>query len=244
MRKHVYGPINSRRLGKSLGVDLIIPKVCPLDCIYCEARATTDLTMERREYVNINEVLEEIDQVLSEIPVPDYITFSGAGEPTLNSGIGQVINHLKKFHPRNKVCLLTNGLLLKDKALQQELAQLDMIIPSLDASNEEEYLKINRPVPGETLVKLVDGIAEFHRNYPAVFMALEMFIAPGINDSAASLARFETLVKEISPDAVQLNTLDRPGVIAGLKPADDETMDKFAAALNKIVPVTFVSKKR
>ena len=135
MRKHIYGPINSRRLGKSLGVDLIIPKVCPLDCIYCEARATTNLTMERKEYVDINEVLEEIDQVLSEIPMPDYITFSGAGEPTLNSGIGRVINHLKKFHSRSKVCLLTNGLLLKDKVLQQELAGLDMIIPSLDASN-------------------------------------------------------------------------------------------------------------
>ena len=147
MRKHVYGPINSRRLGKSLGVNLIVPKVCPLDCLYCEARATTDLTMERREYVDINEVLEEIDQVLSELPMPDYLTFSGSGAPTLNSGIGRVIGHLKKFHPQSRVCLLTNGLLLKDKNLQQELAGLDMIIPSLDASNEEEYIKINRPVP-------------------------------------------------------------------------------------------------
>lgn len=244
MRKHVYGPINSRRLGKSLGVSLIVPKVCPLDCIYCEARATTNLTMERREYVDINEVLSEIDQVLSEIPVPDFITFSGAGEPTLNSGIGKVIHHLKKFHPHCKVCLLTNGLLLKDKKLQQELAGLDMIIPSLDASNEEEYTKINRPIPGETLESLVDGIAEFHRNYPSVFMALEMFIAPGINDSEESLNRFETLLKRISPNAVQLNTLDRPGVIDDLHPADAVTMKKFAAALNKIVPVTFISNDR
>lgn len=241
MRKHVYGPINSRRLGKSLGVDLIVPKVCPLDCIYCEARATTDLTMVRREYVDIDEVLAEIDRVLAEIPAPDYITFSGAGEPTLNSGIGRVIGHLKKFHPGNKVCLLTNGLLLKDQKLQQELACLDMIIPSLDASNDEEYQKINRPVPGETLAKLVDGIAEFHRNHPSVFMALEMFIAPGINDSDESLSRFETLVKQISPDAIQLNTLDRPGVIADLRPAAVETMKKFAAALDRIVPVTFIS---
>ena len=244
MKKHIYGPVNSRRLGKSLGVSLIVPKVCPLDCIYCEARATTDLTMERREYVDINEVLEEIDQVLSEIPPPDYVTFSGAGEPTLNSGIGRVIEHLKKFHPHCKVCLLTNGLLLADNKLQTELAGLDMIIPSLDASNEEEYLKINRPVPGETLEKLVDGIAGFHRDHPAVYMALEMFIAPGINDSDASLSRFEELVKKISPDAVQLNTLDRPGVVADLVPADNETMEKFAVVLNKIVPVTFISKEK
>lgn len=244
MRKHIYGPINSRRLGKSLGVDLIIPKICPLDCIYCEARGTTTLTMERREYVNISEVLEEIDQVLSEIPLPDYITFSGAGEPTLNSGIGRVIAHLKKFHPRAKVCLLTNGLLLKDRNLQQELAPLDMIIPSLDASTEKEYLRINRPVPGETLEKLVDGITEFRRNHPQVFMALEIFIAPGINDSDASLARFTELVKQISPDAIQLNTLDRPGVIDALKPASSGTMQKFAAALNKAVPVTFIGGGR
>ena len=241
MRKHVYGPINSRRLGKSLGVDLIVPKVCPLDCIYCEARATTELTMERREYVDVNEVLAEIDQVLSEIPMPDYITFSGAGEPTLNSGIGRVIEHLKKNYPQSKVCLLTNGLLLNDKTLQHELALLDMIIPSLDASSEDEYLEINRPVPGETLEKLVEGIADFHRNYPVVFMALEMFIAPGINDSDESLERFTLLVKKISPDAIQLNTLARPGVIAGLTPADPQTMKKFAAVLNKTVPVTFIS---
>jgi wyosine [tRNA(Phe)-imidazoG37] synthetase (radical SAM superfamily) len=241
MRKHVYGPINSRRLGKSLGVDLIVPKICPLDCIYCEARATTELTMERREYVSIDEVLAEIDQVLSEIPMPDYITFSGAGEPTLNSGIGRVIEYLKKNYPQSKVCLLTNGLLLNDKSLQQELALLDTIIPSLDASNEAEYLKINRPVPGETLEKLVEGIADFHRNYPKIFMALEMFIAPGINDSDDSLKRFTELVKKISPDALQLNTLARPGVIADLTPADPQTMKKFAEVLNKTVPVTFIS---
>jgi wyosine [tRNA(Phe)-imidazoG37] synthetase (radical SAM superfamily) len=141
-------------------------------------------------------------------------------------------------------CLLTNGLLLKDQGLQQELAGLDMIIPSLDASNDEEYQKINRPVPGETLAKLVDGIAEFHRNHPSVFMALEMFIAPGINDSDESLSRFETLVKQISPDAIQLNTLDRPGVIDDLMPASDETMDKFASELDRIIPVTFISKSR
>ena len=244
MRKHVYGPINSRRLGRSLGVSLIVSKVCPLDCIYCEARATTDLTIERREYVDIHEVLTEIDQVLSEIPLPDYITFSGAGEPTLNSGIGKVIHYLKQNYPQCKVCLLTNGLLLNDKTLQQELADLDMIIPSLDASNDEEYIRINRPVLGETLEKLVNGITDFHRNYPAVYMALEMFIAPGINDSEESLTRFKELVQKISPDAVQLNTLDRPGVIDALVPAAAETMDNFAVELNKIVPVTFVSKGR
>ena len=132
--------------------------------------------------------------------------------------------------------------LVRDKI--PEIIEVSGKICETEILSEEEYLKINRPVLGETLEKLVNGIAGFHRNYPSVFMALEMFIAPGINDSSESLARFEKLVQEISPDAVQINTLDRPGVIDDLVPASAETMEKFAFVLNQIVPVTFVSKGR
>ena len=159
MRKFVFGPILSRRLGRSLGVDLVTHKTCPLDCIYCEAKATTNLTMERKEYVPVDEVLAELKETLDEIEAPDYVTFSGAGEPTLNSGIGKVIDFIKSVrsewfkivwpnretvvhttimilvfsglaalfffiidsYPECKVCLLTNGLLLSDEKLQQEV---------------------------------------------------------------------------------------------------------------------------
>lgn len=236
MRKFVFGPIKSRRLGRSLGVDLVTPKTCPLDCIYCEARATTDLTMERREYVPVKEVLAELEATLSEIEMPDFITFSGAGEPTLNSGIGQVITFIKENFPQCRVCLLTNGLLLGDESLQRELAGLDMIIPSLDASDENEYRLINRPVEGETLEKLVEGMVRFRKANP-VKMALEIFVVPGINDSAQSIARFAGLIKIISPDSIQLNTLDRPGVISGIVPAPREKLEEFAGVLKNIVPV-------
>ena len=238
MKKHIYGPIRSRRLGRSLGVNLITPKTCPLDCIYCEARATTNLTMERKEYVCIDEVLTELTDFLPTIELPDYITFSGSGEPTLNSGLGKVLNWLKTHYPAAKVCLLTNGLLLDDVSLQKELAQLDLIIPSLDASNENEYQQINHPIPGETLEKLVEKIAGFRKNVP-VKMALEIFIAPGINDSPESIERFAGIVKRIAPDEIQLNTLDRPGIVDDLVPASPETISRFADVLQNIAPITF-----
>lgn len=235
IRKFVFGPINSRRLGRSLGVDLVTAKTCPLDCIYCEARATTDLTMERKEYVPVNEVIAELEATLKQISAPDYITFSGAGEPTLNSGIGQVIAHIKRHHPECRVCLLTNGLLLGDAGLQKELAPLDLIIPSFDASTEAEYAAINRPLPGETLEKLLAGLCSFRRNVP-VKMALEIFVVPGINDSDESISRFLTAVKRIVPDLIHLNTLDRRGVVESLQPASRERMEKFASVLGAVAP--------
>ena len=234
-RKFIFGPVNSRRLGKSLGVDLVTAKTCSLDCIYCEAKATTNLTMSRKEYVPVDKVTTELDAALKKIPKPDYITFSGAGEPTLNSGIGRVIDHIKKYHSECPVCLLTNGLLLGDTTLQKELSQLDLIIPSLDASSEEEYSYINRPYPGETLEKLFSGLCSFRRNVP-VKMALEIFVVPGINDSDESIDRFYRLVKCIEPDLIHLNTLDRHGVIAELSPAPRERMEKFASVLGNIAP--------
>ncbi len=242
MKKHVYGPIRSRRLGRSLGVDLVLPKTCPLDCIYCEAKATTHLTMERKEYVNTAEIFAELDELLPRIEMPDYITFSGAGEPTLNSELGNVILWLKKHYPACKICLLTNGLLLDDPDLQKELTPLDLIIPSLDASNEEEYQKINRPVAGETLEKLVNKIAGFRRNVP-VKMALEIFIAPNINDSPESIGRFVQAVKQIRPDEIQLNTLDRPGIVDYLFPAPPETINRFAEALSPYAKITFLGRR-
>ncbi len=235
IRKFIFGPINSRRLGKSLGIDLVNAKTCSLDCIYCEAKATTVLTVERKEYVPIDEVISELEETLKNIPKPDYITFSGAGEPTLNSGIGRVIEYIKKYHPECRICLLTNGLLLGDTTLQKELAQLDLIIPSLDASSEEEYSAINRPYPGETLEKLLAGLCSFRKNIP-VKMALEIFVVPGINDSDESIERFYKSVKYINPDLIHLNTLDRRGVIADLSPAPQERMEKFASILGNIAP--------
>lgn len=239
MRKYVFGPVLSRRLGVSLGVDMVTAKTCPLDCIYCEARATTNLTDKRMEYVPVDEVISELDETLKNGKMPDYITFSGAGEPTLNSGIGKVINFVKTRYPECKLCLLTNGLLLNDQILQQELMALDLVIPSLDASNEREYQAINRPVKNSTLASLVKNIAGFTGIFPGRTV-IEIFVVPGINDSDESIDRFCGLIGKISPDAVQLNSLDRPGAVPDVPVADTGTLQRFADALGKIVPVEII----
>ena len=146
VKHYVFGPVASRRLGVSLGVDLVRPKTCSLNCIYCEAQATTNLTLKRMEYVPIDAVIRELDEVLSRHPQLDYVTFSGSGEPTLNSGIGRVVEWLKQHYPEYRLCLLTNGFALGDPELRREIAAIDRVVPSLDASNQEEFEAINRPV--------------------------------------------------------------------------------------------------
>ena len=238
-RKYVFGPVLSRRLGVSLGVDLVTPKTCPLDCIYCEARATTDLTVTRKEYVPVDEVIAELDHTLKTSPLPDYITFSGAGEPTLNSRIGDVVRFVKQNYPQCKLCLLTNGLLFGDAGLRADVCDADLVIPSLDASNEAEYQQINRPHHSSTLAQLVADLTAFSKEYRHR-LVLEIFIVPGMNDSASSIARFVQLVKQIAPQAVQLNTLDRPGVVSGIAVATPEKLAEFAAALSPICQVEIV----
>ncbi|MCK4981982.1 MAG: radical SAM protein, partial [Victivallaceae bacterium] len=146
-KKYLFGPVASRRLGISLGVDLVPFKTCSINCVYCESGVTTNLTLKRREYISADEVIKQLDELLSNNPEIDYLTFSGAGEPTLNSGIGRVVNFVKTNYPQYKICLLSNGTLFSDPELLTEIADIDLCIPSLDASCEEEFKIINRPSP-------------------------------------------------------------------------------------------------
>ena len=241
IRKYVFGPINSRRLGISLGVDLVPLKVCPLDCVYCEARATTLLTMERKEYVPVDVVLEELDKTLAAAPQLDYITFSGSGEPSLNSRIGDVIRFVKSRYPQYKVCLLTNGLLLGDRTLQEDIVQLDLLIPSLDGSNAAEYEAVNRPTPDMPFDKFIAALKDYLPHAPMP-VYLELFILPGLNDSDESISRFAEIIKKLEVDRIQLNTLDRPGAVPDLKCADEATVKRFISGLKSAAPVEAVGK--
>ncbi len=235
----VFGPIPSRRLGLSLGVDLVPFKTCSMDCIYCECGKTTSLTLERREYFPTDLALAQIDAVLNRHPQIDYITFSGTGEPTLHSGIGRVIAEIKAKHPEVKVCLLTNASLLTDPAVRRECAPVDLIVPSLDGSNEEEFEAVNRPAKGVTLRSVAEGIAEF-RKISSAQMWLELFIAKDINDSEASAKRFLELVRKIRPDKVQLNTLDRPGTERDVGIPPRERLEAMARIIGAAAPVECV----
>ncbi|MBO5689882.1 MAG: radical SAM protein [Lentisphaeria bacterium] len=242
MSRYVFGPIASRRLGRSLGVDLVRAKTCSLDCVYCEAGATTRHTLERTEAVPVDDVIAELRSLLSTAPELDYVTFSGAGEPTLNSRIGDVIAFLKKEFPQYRTCLLTNACGFFDPALRQELTGLDVVIPSLDASNEEEFQKINRPAPGLTFPMLMEGLQAFCQESSARIL-LELFIVPGVNDSPESVERFAGLIRTLRLDRIQLNMLDRPGVASWVVPPPPETVERFRMALENIAPVDCAAPK-
>lgn len=234
--KYIFGPVISRRLGRSLGIDLIPFKTCSLDCIYCECGRTNSLTRERKEYVPTDEVINELNNYLSTLPELDYLTFSGSGEPTLHSGIGKIINFLKDNYPQYKVALLTNGTLFTDKNVIAEVKRADLIVPSLDGVSEEVFSKINRPVNNITSQEIISGLENLRKEYRGEIW-LEIFIVPGINDKEKELRLFKEAIARIRPDKVQLNTLDRPGTEAWVRPVPEEKLRSITGFLGDKVEI-------
>ena len=187
MPKYLFGPVFSRRLGVSLGVDLVPSKTCSMNCVYCEAGATTSLSSLRREFYDTNEIIVELDGFLSGKPEVDYITFSGAGEPTLHSGVGRIVKFLKSRYPQYRICLITNGVLLGTEQMIEELDGIDLVIPSLDAADDVTFQKVNRPVAGIGAEDIVKALETFRRRSKTQFW-LEIFVVPGINDSPESVS--------------------------------------------------------
>ncbi len=210
--KYLFGPVNSRRLGISLGIDLVPHKTCSLNCVYCECGETTDLTDEIREYVPTAEVLAELDAYLKDEPKLDVLTFSGSGEPTLHSGLGEVIAFIKEKYPQYPVSVLTNGTLLWKEEVRQALLKADTVVPSLDAVTDAAFRKLLRPAPNLDPLKIVDGLVAFRKMYSGKIM-LEVFLVPGINDTESELTLLREAALRIEPDLVQLNRLDRPGAV-------------------------------
>jgi wyosine [tRNA(Phe)-imidazoG37] synthetase (radical SAM superfamily) len=218
MYKYLFGPVPSRRLGMSLGVDLIPHKICSLNCIYCECGSTTNLTLKRKEYVPYNDVVKELHNYFSNNPDPDYITFSGSGEPTLYSRIGEVLQFIKLEKPGVPVAVLTNGTLFYQKQVRTELLNADLVLPSLDAASEPSFRKINRPVHNLNIQEYIQGLQDFRNEYNGNIW-LEVLILPGYNDSIADLKLLKQAFDKIQPEIIQLNTLDRPGAVSDIRAA-------------------------
>jgi wyosine [tRNA(Phe)-imidazoG37] synthetase (radical SAM superfamily) len=208
--KYIFGPVPSRRLGLSLGVDIIPYKTCPFDCVYCESGKTTDLTVKRDKYIAAEFVVEELADYLSALPELDYITFSGAGEPVLNSDIGVIIGFIKKKYPQYKVSVLTNSSLFFDKKAIHDVREADLLVASLDAVSDDIIKKINRPHAGLVQYDIVEGLVELRRHFNGELW-LEIFVVPGINDTTSELLKIKKAIDRILPDKVQVNCLDRPG---------------------------------
>lgn len=226
--RYLFGPVPSRRLGLSLGIDLFTEKTCTLDCVYCECGPTRALTRARKEYVPTGEVIAELDRFLQPRPALDHLTFAGAGEPTLHRGLGKIIRHLKDHHPGYPVALLTNGTLLADPRVRAEILPCDVIIPSLDAVSPPLFMRLNRPACGIGSDTLLAGLQDLRAEYRGD-LRLEIFLVPGLNDTDPELAKLAAAVAAIKPDRVQLNTLDRSGAEAWVAPLGAARLRELAA---------------
>ncbi|MDL1967163.1 MAG: radical SAM protein [Deltaproteobacteria bacterium] len=229
--KYIFGPVPSRRLGLSLGIDLMPHKTCTLNCVYCECGKTTNLTMNCKEYIPVEPLQEELKDFLSSNPKLDFITFSGSGEPTLHTGIKEIINFIKKDCPKYKIALLTNGTLFFQPDIRKQISGVDIVIASLDAASKQNFKKINRPHPGLDLPEIIEGLVSLRKEF-AKQLWMEVFLVPGINDNRDELNRIKKTLSLIYPDKIQLNTLDRPGVESWIRPASKKDLLDAASYLN------------
>ena len=227
--RYIFGPVPSRRLGRSLGVDLVPFKTCTYDCIYCQLGRTTNKTVERREWVPLDDVLAELKDKLA--TSPDYITLSGSGEPTLHSRIGEVIEQIRSLTDV-PVAVLTNGSLLWQEDVRRQLVTADLVVPSLDAGNRTVFQVVNRPHPDISFEKLLEGLAAFRNEYGGMYW-LEVFVLAGYTAIPAEAQKLAECVRRIAPDRVQLNTVTRP-------PAEDYAMAVDRQRLEELaIPATF-----
>ena len=226
---HLFGPVPSRRLGRSLGVDLIPRKTCPFDCIYCEVGPTSHQTETRFDY-EAEAIVAELSAYLEgSAPELDFITLAGSGEPTLNQGMGGIIRRLKEL-TAIPVAVLTNGALLHLPEVRRELKAADLVLPSLDAARDQAFQAVNRPLPGYPLSRLLQGLEAFRREYPGPIW-LEVLLLKGLNDSQEDLEALRRALRTLAPDKVQLNTMVRPGSSGQAQPLAFEDLAAIASSL-------------
>ena len=219
MYKHIFGPVPSRRLGVSLGVDLVVSKSCNLNCIFCECGATKKIQLERQRFKNMNEILNEIQSVLKDIK-PDYITFSGSGEPTLSLDLGNISKAIKEdLKYKGKICLITNSLLLANEQVTKELEYIDLIVPTLNTLKQDIFEKIVRPDYRTSVDEIKKGFINLNNSNYKGKIWIEIFILENINDNKENFIEITNFLnsKNIRYDKIQLNTIDRVGAERDLK---------------------------
>ena len=235
MYKHVFGPVPSRRLGISLGVDLVVSKSCNLNCIFCECGATKKIQLERKRFKDMNEILEEISTVLKDIQ-PDYITFSGSGEPTLSLDLGNISKAIKEdLKYQGKICLITNSLLLANENLMKELEYIDLIVPTLNTLTQDIFEKIVRPDYRTSVEEIRKGFINLNNSKYKGKIWIEIFILENINDSDKNFVDIANFLKSenIRYNKIQLNTIDRVGAERDLKAISFEKISRAKKILEE-----------
>jgi wyosine [tRNA(Phe)-imidazoG37] synthetase (radical SAM superfamily) len=224
METCIFGPVPSRRLGRSLGVDLVPYKTCSYDCIYCQLGRTTRKTIERKEWVPIDEMIASLRDRLS--ASPDHVTLSGSGEPTLHCRIGEVIDRIKGMTDV-PVAVLTNGSLLWQEEVRRQLLNADVVIPSLDAANDAVFRRVNRPHDGISFEEMVLGLLSFRQEFRGELW-LEVFLLAGSTAADAHVASLAEIARQIGPSRIQLNTVTRPAVESFAVAVSEPRMQELA----------------
>ena len=230
--KYIYGPVPSRRLGISLGVSPIPKKTCNYSCIYCQLGRTKPMTNSRKMFFSVEEIIHEFDDLIQNNIYFDVVTIVGEGEPTLYLGLGKIIAEIKK-RVKQPVAVITNGALLYDKTVRQELLQADIVLPSMDAFDEESFEKINRPYKDMIYKDVYSGLIEFSKIYQGQLW-LEIMFMEGINDSDIILEKYLGLLKEIKYDRLFLNTPVRPPAEQGVNVVGNDRMKYISETLGGI----------
>lgn len=220
----IFGPVPSRRLGRSLGIDVVPAKTCSYDCLYCESGRTTDLTLERQVFVPPERVILDLQHYFADHPGgAEVLTLSSAGEPTLYAALGQLLDMIKKSFPHLPLVVLTNGSLLWDPSVRRDLKAADRVVPSLDAVSPTVFQKINRPCKGLTIQEVLEGLYAFRREYRGQ-LHLEILLVSQCNDSPDELRKLARIVNRLKPDQVELNTVARPPAFPGVTGLTEELM--------------------
>lgn len=227
--KYIYGPVPSWRLGSSLGIDPIsnVEKICTFDCVYCQVGETRILTDERKMFIPVAEIIRELN-LLPPLNI-DYITFSGRGEPTLAQNLGQMIKAVKKAR-KEKIAVLTNSSLLYREDVQQDLLLADFVVAKLDASSQEVFEAVNKPIETIEFSEVLKGIKDFRNIYKGKLALQIMFIEENKN-SAEDIAQ---IAGEINPDEVQINTPLRPCRVKPLPKEEIDNIESYFRGLNAI----------
>lgn len=233
----VYGPVPSRRLGQSLGVDPIPLKTCNWNCVYCQLGRTRPVVNERREYIPCSMIIEQVERAFARLDHGeiDWITFVGSGEPILHEGIGSLIRQVKA-RTEIPVAVITNGTFLDRADVRDDLQAADAVLPTLDAGSPELYQKINRPHPEATFEKHLEGLISFGSEYKGLYWP-EVMLIDGLNVSEAALHELAHAFERIQPDKIHLNLPTRPPVETWVQPADEEGLKRAAAILGDVTEV-------
>lgn len=233
--RHVYGPMPARRQGRAVGIDLFRKKICTFDCVYCEVGRTEVLTSELEVFADSNTIFNEIDDFLSKDRNITSITFAGCGEPTLHKELEKIIIGVKE-RAQVPVTVLTNSSLIDKKCVQNALLHADVILPSLDSARQATFEKMNRPMKGFYVERIINGLVDFRVKYKGLIW-LEVFFVDGINDTEADISALNSAISKIKPDKVQLNTVQRPGTESWAKPLSKSRLEKIADQIHGNVEV-------